>query len=308
MEDITDVGRALLEEMVEGKNASAVLKGELLSLRSEYQQGVILVFEGINDKGVYFQWVKRVRPNLKFEPFLCRGKRKVLALKGSLDRDKNELGKGVYFFVDRDFDDCQGVAVDRHLFMTDSYSIENYLVSRDILDGLLKINFDCDGKIALRGRICDCFEAAISNFIEVIRDTNRIIYVCRKKDIYIEKIPEKFGKLLDVHIDGAVAGSLSPVEFVQPSRVPTQEEMDQHSEEFGRLDPLQRYRGKFVFGFFRKWLDLLVLERNDSSGNFLDVNSIGSVNTQSFNMEYFATRSGLPHGFAEFVEQISESQ
>ncbi|WP_456744867.1 DUF4435 domain-containing protein [Bradyrhizobium sp. USDA 4354] len=48
----------------------------------------------------------------------------------------------MYFFVDRDFDDFRGFQSDpATTFCTDQYSIENYLVTREVLEELLKDDF-----------------------------------------------------------------------------------------------------------------------------------------------------------------------
>ena len=68
----------------------------------------MLVFEGDDDKIVYGQWIRRVRPTLRYEPFPCGGKKEVRELKNALARDLAHLDDGVFFFVDRDFNDLLG--------------------------------------------------------------------------------------------------------------------------------------------------------------------------------------------------------
>ncbi len=62
------------------------------------------------NKPVFIQWIRRLSPDLTYEPFLANGKRKSLALRKSLRQDLGNLREGVYFFVDRDFDDLQGTS------------------------------------------------------------------------------------------------------------------------------------------------------------------------------------------------------
>ena len=44
----------------------------------------------------------------------------------------NELSNGVYYFIDRDFDEFANFTKEKNTFMTDCYSVENYLVSDSI--------------------------------------------------------------------------------------------------------------------------------------------------------------------------------
>jgi hypothetical protein len=49
------------------------------------------------------------------------------------------------FFVDRDFDDLQGRLPDNTVYMTETYSIENCIVCREVLEDILKmplLNFE----------------------------------------------------------------------------------------------------------------------------------------------------------------------
>lgn len=306
MADLTEYnGGELLNDMRSALDADAVIKVALLDLRAAYPRGVILVFEGDGDKGVYFQWSRRARPDLSYEPFPCGGKRRVLALKRALDRDKNGLKDGVYFFIDRDFDDYQGAEPDGSVFMTERYSIENYLVCYSVLEEILKIDFGCDGKIALRTAVREMFEAAQARFNEVIRDTNFLLYVCRVNGIELPPVPKKFGRLLTVKLDGAAPGDLSPMHYLTPARAPTAMELQAAEEGFAKLEPNTRYRGKFLVAFFKRWLELLVNERNERRGPFAEHEFAGTVNTQAFTLENFASKSPLPEGFSNFANAMT---
>jgi len=305
MVDLTEAnGGVLLDDMRDARNADAVIKVGLLGLRASYPRGVILVFEGTEDKGVYFQWIRRARPEFSYEPFPCGGKKMVLALKKAVDRDRNDLKSGLYFIIDRDFDEYQGVEPDGSIFMTPRYSIENYLSCPSVLEEILKIDFGCDGKIALRGAVCELFEDARKCFNKVIRETNFLLYICRVNRIELPPIAKKFGGLLTVKLDGAARGDLSPLEYLGPSREPTEAEVNGAEGPFAAFDPNLRYRGKFLVAFFKKWLELLVIERNASRGVFEGHEFVGTVNTQVFTLENFASKSILPEGFVGFVNAM----
>src|ERR1700692_2569751 len=86
----------------------AVLKIKLASVRSCNPGCLVFAFEGDLDKGAYYQWVKRLRSELVYEPLPCGGKRHVLEFREMLKRDLGGLATRVYFFIDRDFDEFRG--------------------------------------------------------------------------------------------------------------------------------------------------------------------------------------------------------
>ena len=295
----------LIGDLIRSRDAAAVLKAEFASLRSGFPTEVVLVFEGDQDKGVYRQWIKRVHPDASYEPFPCRAKRLVLGLKTALDRDLNGLGNGVYFFIDRDYDDDCGYKLDKSVFMTDRYSIENYLISVEVLEELLKNSFHCHGKHAwLRNRVIERFDVCLKSFIDVVRDVNLLLYVCRRRGISIKRVPSSLRGLVCLTVDSAEHGVQCELDFLSPERAPTEQEINDIRPEFEKLDPLTRYRGKFFFSFFHQWLELLAKDRKQARGVFDGVDSEGTVHNSAFTLDNMASYSSLPEGFSDFIRQI----
>lgn len=106
----------LLKDMKASKKRPAVLKTDLANIKSNCPQSLIFAFEGKHDKGVYYQWIRCVRQDLRYEPFPCNGKAQVLKLKEMIERDLDSIGNGVYFFIDRDFDDLRGHSPDLSMY------------------------------------------------------------------------------------------------------------------------------------------------------------------------------------------------
>lgn len=55
----------------------------------------VFAFEGPDDKTVYQYWVKRLRNNLSYEPYVCKNKFKALQLFDAIFRDKTGDRKSV---------------------------------------------------------------------------------------------------------------------------------------------------------------------------------------------------------------------
>lgn len=131
-----------LEE--EGRSWSSVLH----VYRQGYRAGsgtIHLFFEGIDDKKYYMPYVRSQIENLETQTYVCNGKTDVLRLRDEIYI--NELNDvKILFFVDKDFDDLldQLPGPFEDLFVTEFYSIENYLASegaiRIIFDDFLNIN------------------------------------------------------------------------------------------------------------------------------------------------------------------------
>src|SRR5271165_7037834 len=174
-----------LESMKAARDRTAVLKAILAELRSAAPKVFVFAFEGVDDKIVYNRWLNRIRPDIAYEPLPCNSKRNVLRLRELCKRDQTNLGVGVFYFVDRDFDDLGNFDSDHNTFMTDRYSVENYMVNLNILNDILTNEFHCHAKVDVRERICGIFQYIYDSFLELSRPVNERIFVARKLKIDI---------------------------------------------------------------------------------------------------------------------------
>lgn len=304
MNEIDGVGPendTYLEKLRAARSRPAVLKLEFIQLRQLLPATMILVFEGDDDKIVYFQWIMRVRPELEYEPLPCKGKKNVLSLRDSLLRDRSDLSRGVYFFVDRDFDDLMGYDPHPTTFMTDCYSTENYLVDENVLSLLLRDEFHCHARPDIRQRIVERFVRSYSEFMEVTKEVNMKIFLSRRLGLSV-KMPDKLKFLAKVRL-GKVEPPNEPSLSLKLEREPTAEEIAQYQEEFLAMEPRLRYRGKFALMFFEKWLNDLADEHaGNIAGTLFDgLERSSNVRRSEISLGGFASKSSLPRGFREFV-------
>lgn len=295
---------AFLERVKSSRQSGAVLKAKLITLRTDFPEAIILVFEGDDDKIVYGQWIRRLRPNLRYEPFPCGGKKEVRGLKNAVLRDLNGLGQKIYFFVDRDFDDLSGFNGAESVFMTEMYAVENYLVSREVLEELLRDEFPCHGRPDKRADVINLFDSDYARFLEITSALNRRIFVSRKIPIELKKrLPTSLRSLATIEL-----GNIRPVEIELESivvyeRDPTPDEIVGLDDQFIELDPATRYRGKFALKFFKDWLGKLADEcQKEGTTIFAEVS--GPVRRAELVISNFASKSRLPTGLHEFVEAI----
>ena len=297
---------AFLEHVKAARNVSAVLKAKLITVRNELPDALVFVFEGDDDKIIYGQWIRRIRPDLRYEPFPCGGKKKVRALKNALSQDLSGLEKGVYFFIDRDFDDLNGFIDNVNLFMTETYSVENCIVTEEVLEEVLRDEFPCHSLPSFRRSIVEIFNRDYEQFLVVTSNVNRRIYFARRIPIGIMgELPTRLSQLAMVEI-GNVQSSAVPLEqLIVLDREPTPEEHTKFADDFASLDPRLRFRGKFALKFFKHWLEQLAnkFDRDDLA-LFGDARPAGAVRRGELVLSNFSAKSIVPDKLPAFLAEI----
>lgn len=297
-----------LETMRHARNSDAVVKLELIDLRGDIPTGTILVFEGDDDKIVYFQWIRRIDSSFVYEPLPVRGKKRVLQLRDAALRDLNGLANNVYFFVDRDYDDLGGHSEHENTFVTDAYSVENYLVSTEVLRDFLTNEFHCHGRPSVKAAIIEVFDRVHAQFIEVTSEQNFRIFAGRRLNIRIEPIPEKLNAVAKVNLVSVEAKN-NPENIIRLEREPTAEECADLRIEFDGFDCKLRFRGKFMIKFFERWL--LELAKDYSSEEtvfFHELDRVSNAKVSEITLGTMASRSRMPSGLEQFVQSMVEEQ
>jgi uncharacterized protein DUF4435 len=297
---------AFVERVKAARQGSAVLKARLITLRSDLPDAIVLAFEGDDDKIIYGQWIRRIRPGFRYEPFPCGGKRETRDLKNALSRDLARLGDRVFFLVDRDYDDLRGFKDTDNIYITEMYSVENYLVSDDVLEELLRDEFPCHARPDVRSRIVQLFTTDYGAFLRLMAPVNRRLYIARHLGIALTKrLPTTLRQLITVQIGNIAAIRILPEEVVVCQREPTAEEVLALTESFEELEPKTRHRGKFALKFFREWLERLAVEYlAGETGLFNQKMPEGAIRRAEFVLSNFASKSRFPTGLAAFIDAI----
>lgn len=115
-----------------------------IKILSQYKSDDNTVFcfvEGVEDISFYKPFIEIYNEEIPYKYIVCNGKHNVI-------ENYNDLNWGFYdkkrilFFIDKDFDDYIGKEIisDSNVFVTDVYSIENYLVDVTILEKFIVDN------------------------------------------------------------------------------------------------------------------------------------------------------------------------
>lgn len=297
-----------LESMKQARQVSSVLKISILSIRSQLATIPIFVFEGPDDKATYSQWIRRVAPNLVYEPLPANGKDQALKLWDSLIRDKDDLVNDIYVFIDRDFDDLKGRATHPNIFMTERYAVENYVVCEKVLEEILKDELHCHAQPLVRKNVIAHFAKAYKEFQNIVKEINFVIYCARKLRIDVDSMPKKMSKIASVSLDGITPADPPCASLLELKRNITTEEADKLRTEFDGLESPHRMRGKFLLLFFSKWIELLSVERLRQDKKLMSpLPKVTKIGASSFSIGSLASRSSLPEGLELFLAGIPDN-
>jgi hypothetical protein len=110
------------------------------------------------------------------------------------------LNKGVYFFIDKDFDGLKGYDKGPDVYVTETYSFENALVTSEVLREILTVDMHCHSAPQIRDAVVEKFEEVYSSFLDVTRAHNHRIYLARRLGIDSKPLPDKLNRLATVSL------------------------------------------------------------------------------------------------------------
>lgn len=290
----------LLERVREAKRSPAVLRLGMISLIGRFPDKKILIFEGEDDVGVYQEWIRRYRDEEWFRPLPGRGKKQLLELLRELKRENSEFLSKVLFFVDLDYD---GVSADEQcpqLFVTDRYSIENYLCDRRVIDEVLVDELRCARDVCDLDAGLLAFDQFFSELVEAILEPCAIYRAGVIQGLRLVQKPEKLNGGLEIGLR-SVRSIGTWVELVQFGEAPDAE-LVATSLDFVRNGGGSLHRGKWLLAAVRAWIRLLYADRRADTPDVFGAKqaSLGASPDQ-LGLRSLASRSSVPLGFGDFV-------
>ncbi len=223
--------------------------------------------EGTPDLAFYRNYLERYVANDNLEMYSCEGKGNVY------DTYENIVRRfpgclHVLFFVDKDLDDITGRAwpIDPRIYVTDAYSVENYLVNKDVIDRFVadfvkvkRVEFDFKA-------ICGDFEEMTYQFQRLVLPLMSWILIMRRagarpnlNGIDLDKMfvftgsgPKKrrFRNRVDylVNVTGVEENTQSWRQLLQTC------------DELSHIEPQRYIRGKFYAWFVLEFIRRLIAE------------------------------------------------
>lgn len=256
----------IVDELRASRENTSVYKAEVSSTSSDVDK-IVIVVEGKDDPGVYRVWLKHVLPDniCKKINFTKAGDKKKV-----LDTLNTTIGSGkfidnIYFIVDHDFNGDLGVK-NKNLLVLDAYSIENYIFTKEMVYELLECSFHIED-YNLRHDLSEKYHNDLLNFLPKISGLNFLIYyavIYNEKPFQLKKEKNDFSKHLE--ITTSMTGFKSDINIISkmihnicPDRIQQILGLVEEKEDFNNLKPIHLYyRGKFIEGFFDKWIKMLI--------------------------------------------------
>lgn len=119
---------------IERTRAHAVFHTVIMELSNYSSLTTLLFFEGEDDPAFYFPHIRAQNNSREYISFICNGRGEVIKTLELIDEDGRAYSHSL-FFIDKDHNDFIGLSKSNaRLFQTTFYSIENYLVSSDIIN------------------------------------------------------------------------------------------------------------------------------------------------------------------------------
>lgn len=291
----------------EKRSVPAVLKSKLAGIRSFAAEMLVFAVEGLDDKTIYYHWLKQTTPMLNYEVIVCNGKGKLLEFRALLQRDKSNLKDRVYFLADNDFDGLRGQAPGQDIYLTEAYSVENHLVNGDALDDLLKVELGCDSEPACRAEVVKRFKSLYEKFLGITKEHNQRIFVAKRVGINNSKpFPNRINLLATVTLNDVIPSGVKLEECIVLEREPTAEEIAVIKLDFDMLQPSLQYRGKFALAFFFKFLDIVAVDRA-REGSVLFAGLAPKGANGRLPLDAIAGKSVAPQRFKDFVNAVLSS-
>jgi hypothetical protein len=296
----------LLQKAREERKSPAALKVRLSQLRSRFQECPILIVEGIDDVGPYETWVNRVTDVGMLRMLSGNGKEQLLGLRTLLARDETGLRPGVFFAVDRDFDELLGQESGPDIFCTDRYSVESYLIDEQVVASVLRDEFRLEEGSAEFDAAMKAYRSNLRELTTALTSVNFRIYCCRRLGVRLLAVtPEvrKFARIHVARIEPNVGTQVLDEELPVASPLP-EEAVEALRGDFDSLDAQSRHRGKFLYQFLVAWVERLADEARNPSGEVFKNRVNIKFSSAAITHRSLASRSDLPAGLREFVTRM----
>lgn len=297
-----------VKSMISAREKASVLKHKLEQFISSLDDCAIFAFEGIDEKIIYSKWISRINNYINYEFFICNGKENCKTLSNICDRDLGGDLENVYIFVDRDYDDLNGFSNLDNVFVTDRYSVENYICDVEVIKKVLREEFPFHNNINLRQRLCEKFIFLFNEFLLLSKNVNKKLFLSSISGVSIAKgKPDKINQIVFMTYDNVQKLRDPPENNIEYSKPIIESDYSNELREFENFSGAFRYRGKYNLMFMEKWILLLSNKFTErSEADFEIYESKVSVNKKELTIGGYASKSSFPTGLSEFLEKVSQ--
>lgn len=216
-------------------------------------------FEGLDDQSFYVNFLENVFPkDYSFHYYVCNGKNNVYT-------NYNDINWTVYnknrvlFFTDKDLDDIIGVTnfKDENIFVTQYYSMENYLVTAEVYGRFLReICYVTDDQVI--DDLKNEFIKQLDFFTDKMISISAWVVYCRKNKLQVNLNDIDISKIFSISNDFKIkrclsSGHKTPFEYIcstTKTNYFNYSEIKSISKELRSIQPAKIFlRGKYELWF-----------------------------------------------------------
>lgn len=176
----TEDKTTLLEEMRSGRESANTAFINFTDSYDYFPTHIFCFYEGEDGK-YYNQKIKTVLGDNVIS-IKVGNKKEVIKIWRKIKADTNYDGVSKCFFVDRDMDEPPE-DIDKNLYITPCYSIENLYISQNVFANILKSEFSCDIYDEDYSKCMDAFTKLQNQFNEIMLEYNALILIRKRKEL-----------------------------------------------------------------------------------------------------------------------------
>jgi len=300
---------SFLDNLREARQSPAAAYQQFALQYPKTSNDVHAFLEGRDDPSFYFSFLLRAVSDInKIHVYRCSNKKGVYDAYAKVMRLVRKPSF-VLFFVDKDHSDLIGEVYDTatNIYVTEYYSIENYLVSdsmfrriwEDFFNAIqLKVDFDT---------ISTKFQDELAQFYKFALPLSAWIILNRRKGMKPNVNNVKLGELCKFSEDLTLQAQpltelISHLENVCGINCidDVKSELSQVINELVNIEPKKYIRGKYELWFFIKFIEKMVLVLQSTTGESIKIRTqIGEANA----VEILAPRVQMPKSIEKFLQQ-----
>lgn len=257
-----------IETLRKSREKAQVAYQEFVLHTGKGKDGLFCFFEG-NDNGYYVPRIKRFTDN--YHPIKCGGRDKVLEVYRLINNHSEYDKYKKVFFIDRDFNE----PLPPHnppIFETPCYSIENFYVSVDVFQEILK------NELHLSEVSDEAFQVCMTLFTERQKEFHQATTLFNAWYACLIEIKNKTGKqtgvklgdklpkdFIDFTLDSVVQKyDIETIKQKFPEALEVSEDiLNRKLAEFTKCDQCQVFRGKYEMQFVVTIIELILQDSSN---------------------------------------------
>ena len=217
---------------------------------------IFVFYEGDEDSSYYRSFLEDyLEDEYDIEEIIAECKNNILKLHKEFDWDSYDKTK-IAFFIDKDLSFWleEDSIKESNIFITKGYSVENYLISKDIFRKLLfNIKGFARAKKTEIDYMCECFAILLPNFEEEIKRLMAMAVLAKKRDHNVKLGEYKISKNLEFFIeDEKLKFNLNDYNYMKEKwgiMYIKDEEIDTQINKFNQQPNEYFVRGKWILYF-----------------------------------------------------------